>query len=159
MPLRQYVGIDVHAAAITWLQANLNDGRFRFAHLNARNGFYNPDGSSGPDNLVRLGLPPCDAACMFSVITHQKPEEARLTFTQLRRVLRHDAKLYFTAFIDEAIDHYGEAVPETPGLQSTYGPDTLIAIVESEGWHVDAIYPKDAGPFPLQQHAVVCTAN
>ncbi len=159
LPLARYVGVDVHAAAIAWLQANVTDERFRFAHMDGRNALYNPQGSVDPDALVRLALPHCDAACMFSVITHQRPEEALVTFRQLRRVLQDGAQLYFTAFIDEAAQHYAEAVPETPGMQSTYGLATLLALAEAGGWCVDAIYPKDPGPFPLQQHAIACTAR
>jgi len=154
LPLGRYVGIDVHAEAIAWLQDNLKDGRFKFAHVDARNTLYNPEGKTDPDALVRLNLPPCEAACMFSVITHQGPQEARLTLTQLRRVARTGGRLYFTAFVDEEVHDHIERVPDRPGLQSTYAPDTLIALVEAEGWRIDAIHPRTA----LQQHAVVCTA-
>jgi SAM-dependent methyltransferase len=154
LPLARYVGVDVNAEAIAWLQANLKDGRFTFAHLDARNAFYNPEGSSDPDALVRLSLPPCDAACMFSVITHQGPEEACLTLTQLRRVAGPGGQLYFTAFIDEAVRYYTDATPNNPGLQSTYEPDTLIGLVEVGGWRIEAIYPRTS----FQQHAILCTA-
>jgi SAM-dependent methyltransferase len=154
LPLARYVGVDVNAEAITWLQANLTDGRFRFARLNARNAFYNPEGSTDPDALVSLNLSQCDAACMFSVITHQRPEEARLTLTQLRRVARPGGQLYFTAFINEGVRCYTEASPNNPGMHSTYEPDTLIGLVEVEGWRIEAIYPSTL----LQQHAIVCTA-
>jgi SAM-dependent methyltransferase len=154
LPLASYVGVDVNADAIAWLQSNLTDGRFTFAHLDARNALYNPDGETDPDALARLNLPPCDAACMFSVITHQGPEEARLTFTQLRRVASPGGQLYFTAFIDEAVQHYTERIPNSPGSKSTYEPETLIRLVESAGWGIEAIYPK----IFLQQQAMVCAA-
>lgn len=154
LPLDRYIGIDVHAQAIAWLQANLKNERFKFAHVDARNANYNREGKTDPDALLRLDLPQCEAACMFSVITHQAPEEARLTLTQLRRVARAGGRLYFTAFVDEKVDGYTERIPDRPGMISTYAPETLIALVESEGWRIDAIYPKTK----LQQHAIVCTA-
>ena len=154
LPFRSYVGVDVHAEAIAWLQGNVADPRFTFAHLDTRNAFYNPSGGFDPDALLRLALPPCDTASMFSVITHQNPEEARVTLTQIRRVLKDGARLYFTAFIDEGVPYYTESAPDNPGAASTYGPDALLELVQAQGWRVEAVYR----PVPLQQHAVVCTA-
>ena len=126
-----------------------------FAHLDLRNAFYNPQGGIYPDALLRLGLPSCDTACMFSVITHQNPDEARVTFTQLRRVLRDSARLYFTAFVNEGVPYYTEAVPSKAGASSTYGPDALLELVQTQGWRIDSVYR----PGPFQQHAIICTAD
>jgi SAM-dependent methyltransferase len=155
LPLARYVGVDVHAEAVAWLSANLTGPRYTFAHIRARNSFYNPNGILDSDAMVRLNLPPCDTACMFSVITHQNPEEARLTFQQLRRVLEKGSRLYFTAFVDEGVPYYTEGLPANPGASSTYGPDALLEIVRAEGWRADAVYR----PVPFQQHAFICTAN
>jgi hypothetical protein len=79
---------------------------------------------------------------MFSVITHQAPEEASLTLAQLRRVAKARGRLYFTAFVDEEVDGYTERIQDKPGMMSTYAPDTLIALVEPEGWRIDAFIQK-----------------
>ncbi|HEY1475224.1 MAG TPA: class I SAM-dependent methyltransferase [Pseudolabrys sp.] len=66
-----YVGIDVNAEAVRWLQEHLSEPKFRFAHIDAQNLLYNPRGTPLAEHH---GLPFAaerfDAVCMFSVITH-----------------------------------------------------------------------------------------
>jgi SAM-dependent methyltransferase len=154
IPFGLYAGVDVNRDAINWLQQNLRDSRFIFAHSEARNAYYNPAGSDllGVDALVKLGLPAFDAACMFSVITHQAPQEARQIFGQLRQVVSDRGQLYFTAFTDHSVSYYVEKQPEAPGHMSTYHPDHLIELVEAAGWRVSRAYEKS----DLQQTAFVC---
>jgi hypothetical protein len=90
LPVGRYVGVDVNAEAISWMQQQLrDDGRFEFVHVDARNQLYNPHGTPDlpPRTLADRGVAPCDAACMHSVITHQDPDEARVTFALLRPVV------------------------------------------------------------------------
>ena len=74
-----YAGIDANREAISWLQSEVRDPRFRFEHLDMLNLKYQANGSSSVDEgaLERLALADFDAACMFSVITHQRPKELR----------------------------------------------------------------------------------
>ncbi|MES1156790.1 MAG: hypothetical protein ABUL73_03325 [Alphaproteobacteria bacterium] len=156
IPFGLYFGVDVNLDVILWLQANARDPRFTFAHLDTVNRCYNPKaGSADEGALEGLGVHACDAASMFSVITHQAPEEAQLTFRQLRRAIVDGGRLYFTAFIDHEIDDYVEAAPHEPGTKSTYNPSFLVALVEKAGWRVDAIHAQKA---TLQQPAFICTA-
>jgi SAM-dependent methyltransferase len=155
LPVALYTGVDVNAEVIAWLQEHVHGPRFRFAHLNARNALYNPAGQAlGAEALAELGLGDCEAACMFSVITHQSPDEARLTFAQLRRVIPIGGPLYFTALVDEAAGDYREGDPAAPGDLSTYHPSVVVELAESQGWRVSAIYPKGG----LQQTVFVCSA-
>jgi SAM-dependent methyltransferase len=157
MPFGTYVGVDVKRKAIVWLNENLKDPRFLFKHFDARNAYYNPKGSNShdADALLRLGVPTCDGASMFSVITHQSPDEARKTFQQLRRAVADYGKLYFTAFTEETLADYTERNREAPGHMSTYPPRQIIALAESGGWQVTAIYEKDS----LQQTGFACVAR
>jgi SAM-dependent methyltransferase len=157
IPFGTYVGVDVKRKAIDWLNANLQDPRFLFKRFDARNAYYNPKGTSshGADALVRLGVPTCDGASMFSVITHQSPDEAQKTFQQLRNAVANHGKLYFTAFTDETLAGYAERDQAAPGHMSTYPPQQLIELAESGGWRVTAVYEKDS----LQQTAFVCVAR
>ncbi len=100
-------------------------------------------------------MPTCDGACMFSVITHQSPDEARKTFQQLRHAVADHGKLYFTAFTEETLADYTERNQDAPGHMSTYPPQQIIELAESGGWRVTAIYEKDS----LQQTAFVCVAR
>ncbi len=150
-----YAGVDVHAEAIAWLKEHVRDPRFFHAQFEARNTLYNPQGRTDTEEgaLAALGAPICEAACMFSVITHQAPDEAALTFRQLRHVVEHSGRLYFTSFVDPSVEAYREARPDKPGLVSTYNPDLLMSLVRGAGWRIDSIYPKTQ----FQQTAFVCT--
>lgn len=151
-----YVGVDVNREAIEWLTENVNDTRFKYVHLDAKNTFYNRSGKSdlSDDILQRIGVPECDAVCMFSVITHQSPVEARQTFAQVRRVTRSGGQLYFTTFCSDDVDKYVEIEPRAPGQKSAYHPAFLMEMVEAAGWKVKAIHAKSQ----LQQIPFVCVA-
>jgi len=159
LPIGEYIGVDVNQEAIAWLQAELaQDDRFRFLHVDPPNRMYNPHGTpQAPRALADRGVTSCDAVCMHSVITHHDPQEARVTFGLLRPTVADGGRLHFTAFVDWSIDEYVEADPQSPGHMSTYHPDTLIDLLEGEGWRVDRIHPKDPGG--LGQTTFVCTAK
>jgi SAM-dependent methyltransferase len=151
-----YTGIDIHAEAISWLDSNLPPDRFAFHHLDAHNRFYNPAGRLLDENsLAGMVKGPCDVAIMFSVITHQEPSEASLTFRQLRKIVRSGGFLYFTAFLREIEAGFAELEPGEPGHKSAYSAETLCLLVEQAGWQVSKIYTQQE---TLQQPAFVCTA-
>lgn len=154
MDIGLYAGVDVNGAAIEWLQSNVADERFSFTQIAVSNQMYNPANATVADKnlLTNLGLSGFDAACMFSVITHQKPDEAELTFATLRECVVPGGALYFTAFIDPEKPGYYEATPRRPGLHSTYHPDMLVDLVERGGWQVQATYARSK----FQQAAFVC---
>ena len=92
-----------------------------------------------------------DAVCMFSVITHQAPDEAMAIFSLIRKSImtRH---LYFTAFIDEKVDSYLDADSANPRHQSTYNHDLMRSLLAEAGWSTERIYEPSFG----QQTAFVC---
>jgi SAM-dependent methyltransferase len=102
--------------------------------------------------LQRLALADFDAACMFSVITHQRPKDSKLIFSMLYRCVKPGGGLYFTAFIDETVHDCIGRDPSQPCLHSTYHPDFLIDLVRKSGWGVERTYL----PSPFQQAAFVC---
>ena len=149
-----YAGIDANREAISWLQSEIRDPRFRFEHLDMLNPMYQANGSSLVDEgaLQKFGLADFDAACMFSVITHQRPNDSGLIFSMLYRCVKPGGSLYFTAFIDETVHDYAEGDPSQPCLLSTYQPDFLIDLVRKSGWGVEKTYL----PSRFQQAAFVC---
>jgi len=150
-----YVGVDTNNAPIAWLKENLSDPRFRFEHLDMHNALYNPDGRTfGPNALRDMDLGTFDAACMFSVITHQEPDDAELIFSMLRPCA---ARLYFTALIDDSVDGYVEKDPERPLLLSAYSTARIIQLLSRTGWRVDNMFPVSLHLF--QQAAFVATAQ
>jgi SAM-dependent methyltransferase len=149
-----YVGVDVNRGAIAWLRANVADERFAFAHVNDHNPMYNRGGNPEEDyaGLRHFAASRFDAACMFSVITHQSPDEARRTFAVLRDLTGGSGLLYFTAFLDSRFAEYGEAAKQIC-LNSTYNPGYLSALCHTCGWAVERIYM----PAAFQMYAVVCS--
>lgn len=154
LEIGHYAGIDTNAAPIAWLQENVADPRFSFMHLDMQNEMYNVIGRSDNDanSVAQRGLTGFDAACMFSVITHQKPADAELIFAMLSRCVVSGGYLYFTAFADEGVDTYTEHDPAKTCHMSTYHPASLISMVARAGWSVADVYR----PSGFQQTAFVC---
>jgi SAM-dependent methyltransferase len=153
MDIGLYAGVDVNADAIAWLKANVHGERFRFERIDMRNPLFNPQGSAlGPDSLRDMGFADFDAACLFSVITHQNPEDAVTILRMLWRCVVPNGALYFTAFIDDTVDTFAEREPANPGAWCNYNPDYLIELAAAAGWSVKRIYPASV----LHQPAFVC---
>jgi SAM-dependent methyltransferase len=148
-----YCGVDVNEKAIAWLNANVHDPKLRFEHLNMYNPLYNAAGAETDNQtLERLGLSEFDAVCMFSVITHQAPDEAEKIFSMLYPCVSKGGKMYFTAFVDPTVEGYVERQPENPGMVSTYNPEPMLELLKKSGWTLLDVFP--AGKF--QQAAFVC---
>jgi hypothetical protein len=139
--------VDSNPDFIAWLGANLAGPRFAFTRIEANNALY-PNGERPIQDLAALPVEgPFDLACMFSVITHQDPDETRHIFRLLRPLA---PRLYFTAFIT-GTDGYAEGDPSKPRLYSYYGPGLLETLLTDAGWTLERIY----APVPYQQHAVI----
>jgi 2-polyprenyl-3-methyl-5-hydroxy-6-metoxy-1,4-benzoquinol methylase len=147
-----YAGIDVNAEAIRWLQEHLPEPKFRFAHLDAQNSMYNPGGKPTVEHTtLPFANEEFDAVCMFSVITHQAPDESMAIFSLIRKSIM-TKHLYFTAFIDEKVDSYLDADSANPRHQSTYNQDHMRRLLAEAGWGVERVYEPSFG----QQMAFVC---
>ena len=154
LDIANYTGVDVNAQLIDWLHKNLDDPRFKFIRLDMANKLYNLSGKEIEDYsaLEQMGLVGFDAACMFSVITHQDPSDAEAIFKMLHRSVNDGGSLYFTAFTSDAVEGYAEAVPGQLNLQSYYHPTVIKDLLVKTGWTLVEIYPEE----PLQQTAFVC---
>ena len=93
VPLKSYVGIDVYKEIIHFLAENTKDDpRLEFFHIDARNPTYNKGGVPLSVNTVLpIAGRTFDILCMYSVITHQLPDDAALIFTLLRRHVKDKA--------------------------------------------------------------------
>jgi hypothetical protein len=151
MEIDLYAGVDTNATPISWLLENVHDTRLQFHHLNMRSAMYNPAGViPSVETLELMQLRNFDAACMFSVITHQEPDEAELIFAMLHRCA---PRLYLTALIDDGIQGYVEQDPQNIGLLSTYSTERLKEMLSRSGWAVESIFP----PGFFQQTAFICS--
>jgi hypothetical protein len=90
---------------------------------------------------------------MFSVLTHQAPDDARHILALLRRYVRPDGHLFFTCFLDEAIDSFEDRSPERNGGRCFYNPRFLRELLAGAGWQTIAAYPAEP---PLIGDSFVC---
>jgi len=150
LPLGSYTGLDVHRALIEFLQEAVDDPRFTYRHVNVANRMYNRKGQAeAPYDKVDLGGRRFDIASMFSVITHQDPPEATLTFTFLRRHIREDGHMFFSAFLHEDDTPFQQLVPEKPDLMASYRLDHLTEILERTGWEVVSVVDPAPRDLPI----------
>jgi SAM-dependent methyltransferase len=155
LPLAQYVGVDCDREMIDFLATAVKDRRFSYHLLDAQHPFYNPRGSVrlGPD--IRLPIPEhhFDVVAMFSVLTHQCPDDARHLLAMLRRHVHREGRLFFTCFLDDTIETFEDRSPERNGGRCCYNAAFLADIVHRAGWQTLARHPAEA---PLIGDSFVC---
>ena len=156
----KYVGFDILKRHIDWLNENVADDRYRFAHFDGRNDRYNPDGKlSLADYLLPVDEPQ-DLITSLSVFTHLYEADIRLYLRMISEVMQPGALLYATWFLvnpdQQAFDRSGRSARPMPyRLNDTTlyqdEADPLLAIGHAEQavrewiaeaglWVSDAIY-------------------
>lgn len=148
-----YTGVDNSADLIRFLDGAVRDERFTFVFLDAHHAMYNPGGRRTQTRLP-LEEGAYDVASMFSVITHQDPEQTTDILTMLRRYVKSDGALFFTCFLDQSIATFEDRSP--PGMQGErcfYNPAYLRTLIERSGWRVVRHAPGEA---PLIGDSFVC---
>ena len=75
----------------------------------------------------------------------------------LRKHMRKNGKLFFSAFIDDDLDGFMDRNPDEPLLAGYYGRQYMRALVEQAGWKIEAFHDKD--PDRYIQHHLVCLPN
>lgn len=154
--LKSYVGIDVHKEMIDFLAQNVADERLKFFHIDVKNEGYNPQGTPmNIDTTLPIGNHKFDLVCMWSVITHQLPDDASVIFKILRKACKKTGRLFFSAAIDDGIDEYREQIPEAPTALSWYSSKSIKQLVENAGWQITSFEPRVAEGLP-NQDSFVC---
>lgn len=101
-PVGRYVGVDVSAEVIDWLQNNVSDPRFEYHHLDALNEMYNPTGTPlGDFERLPVGDEPYALLCLFSVFTHLGPGDYVSMLHLLRKHVKPDGVLVFSLFLED----------------------------------------------------------
>lgn len=103
----RYLGIDILKRPVAWCQRSLSpytEGRFRFRHLDVRNGRYNPDGVVAASDLrFPAQRASHDFVAVFSVFTHMYEADILRYLSEIRRVLKPGGRAVTTWFLfDEA---------------------------------------------------------
>jgi SAM-dependent methyltransferase len=150
----RYVGVDVYAEMIDWLQKNVRDSRFAYHAISFRNAAYAPGAPPITEaSVLPLGDERFDVACMFSVITHQDPADAEMILRLLWRYLKPTGRLYFTAFVDDAITRFQDRTEGGRGLLCYFNPGYLRELAARSGWVVEGAWPAES---PVVQGAFAC---
>jgi SAM-dependent methyltransferase len=131
----EYAGVDNYREMIEYLQRDVRDPRMSYVFLDAHHPIYNPAGQPlSPATRMPLGEGKYDIAAMFSVITHQNPDDSANIFRLLRRHVADGGHLFFTCFLDETIPAFEDRSAEKNGERVFYNPAFLEELVESCGW-------------------------
>jgi SAM-dependent methyltransferase len=155
LPFGQYVGIDCFSDMIEFLRASVRDPRFSYYLLDVRHPLYNPNGRAalGADTALPIPEMHFDIASMFSVLTHQYPDDSRHILTMLRRHVKPTGRLFFTCFLDDGIESFEDRSPERNGGRCFYNSAFLTQILVASGWQPTARYPSGG---PLIGDSFVC---
>jgi len=145
LPIGRYVGVDIDRGLIDFLRASVDDERFEYHFVDAYHPLYNAGGAPlSPSTTLPVGAD-FDVISMFSVITHQTPADSRCIFTMLRRHVKDEGALFFTCFLDEAIETHEDRSPEKNGGFCFFNRGFLISLVEGCGWRMVSSAPGE-GP-------------
>jgi SAM-dependent methyltransferase len=157
LPIGRYFGVDNFRPLIEFLQKNVEDRRFAYGFLDAYHPLFNPHGTAlTTETPLPVAEHDFDIASMFSVITHQNPDDSRCIFTALRRHIRANGHLFFTCFLDEKISTFEDRSPERNGGRCFYNPKFLTELVERCGWRQITSAPSEG---PLIGDAFVYQAS
>jgi len=102
LPIRRYVGIDIHPELIQFLQSNVTDDRFTYYTSNTQNAMYNPEGEPLSEK-TRLPLDEAsfDVVSLFSVFTHLAPNDYVAMLKLLRRYIKPEGRIFFSLIVNE----------------------------------------------------------
>jgi SAM-dependent methyltransferase len=154
IPVRSYTGVDVHRPLIEYLQREVDDPRFLFSCWDAHNAKYNPKGAKiAPESCLPIEGT-FDIIWLFSVFTHLDPSDANAMLAILRRHIRPDGSMLFSAFLDDKIDSFEDRRPDHPLSYPCYAERYLRELVMANGWNVSSVNPPSREHFI--QHYLVC---
>lgn len=104
--MEHYHGIDVKRNHIEWCQefiAKKHPG-FQFAHIDARNERYNPEGKLIDDEFrFPFNVGRFDIIYLFSVFTHMIANDIKIYLAEFQRLLSPFGKIFLTAFIEKDV--------------------------------------------------------
>jgi 2-polyprenyl-3-methyl-5-hydroxy-6-metoxy-1,4-benzoquinol methylase len=151
VPIGSYTGIDVEPHLIRYLSAHIQDARFHYVHWPVYNAMYNPTGALSIRDTPLPVSGTFDIIWLFSVITHLVPDDTDALLGQLRKHVRDDGRLFFSAFLDDSIESFEDRVPEKPLLRAFYSERFLRSILHKNAWQVEQKHPAE---YLIQNHFV-----
>jgi SAM-dependent methyltransferase len=135
LPIGAYTGVDNYEEMIEFLRRSVRDRRFSYVFLDAYHPLYNPSGAKLDANTT---LPfeeeSYDLISLFSVITHQAPEDSEMIFRLLRRYIKPGGHLFFTCFLDDSIESFEDRSADRNCGFCFYQPSLLEHLFTRAGW-------------------------
>jgi len=145
IPIKSYTGIDIDEPLINYLAGNVQDTRFSFHYWHTYNEMYNATGEK-LTKRSKLPLPQdkkFDVIWMFSVITHNNPTDTECLLYILRKYIKKDGRLLFSAFIDNNIATFEDRIKDQPLLTAYYNENFMRQIISRTGWQVKSAHDKN----------------
>ncbi len=155
IPIKSYTGVDVHLPLIDFLRESVDDSRFAFAHWDVNNAMYNPGTSARMERGAALPIEgDFDVVWLFSVFTHLDPQDSDALLGILRRYVRPNGRLFFSAFLPARVQGFQDLDPANPLVFAAYSEDYMRELVTRNGWEVLRVDAPDAGR--IIQHQFLC---
>lgn len=139
-----YLGVEVQRRHVEWCSDHLTSRfpGFKFAHVDALNERYNPQGSN--ERRLPISDGSCDVFYAFSVFTHMRGVEVEAYLHEVRRVLAPKGRALFTSFVEQDVPDeaenpagYGPLMWRTPLHCVRFSLERMLAMVEDAGLIVD----------------------
>jgi 2-polyprenyl-3-methyl-5-hydroxy-6-metoxy-1,4-benzoquinol methylase len=156
LPIKSYTGIDIDESSINYLINNVQDSRFSFYYWHVYNEMYNTTGQrlTKRTRLPLLKSKKFDVIWMYSVITHNYPPDTQYLLSILRRHIKKDGGLLFSAFLDNTIDTFEDRLKDQPLSIAYYNETFLRRLISKAGWQVESLYNKR--PDAVVQNLFLC---
>jgi SAM-dependent methyltransferase len=173
----RYVGVDVYADLIDFLNNSVDDPRLSFAHMDSHNEMYNPDGKP-LENFDQLPVDEqYDVICLFSVFTHLAPHDYSQMLKLLRPYIKEGGKLLFSLFINErtaggnglvdnltrgmqevssgtaVVPDFQDLDKDNPLKYAVYSKNYAYQLISETGWDVDRLC-EPLGDNQIQHHFI-----
>jgi SAM-dependent methyltransferase len=135
----EYLGVEVQLPAVRWAQERLAwlGDRFRFAHVDIQNDFYNPAGRT-TRGAARIPADDdsADVIVLGSVFTHMQEDGIRAYLKEFRRTLRPGGVAAFSYFDSTSFWHGEETLiadPEVPDKATVYSRNRIAQMLRDTG--------------------------
>jgi hypothetical protein len=135
--------MDVHAQIIQYLKDNVSRPSFFYFQVPFKNERYNKKGIPMTKNSELPGtIKAYDLITLQSVFTHFNPPDFLALLHVLRRYAASDARLFFTCFIDNTMEHdFIDLVPDKPLLNAVYRESYIREMLEESNWKPISLEP------------------
>jgi SAM-dependent methyltransferase len=147
--IREYRGLDVDKRFLRWARNHITPEHpnFQFIHLDAKNEYYNPEGTKmGYDLTLPFAEGEFDIICLFSVFTHMLTDDVKIYLKELHRILHPDGKAFMTANLEDGvpdveenpIGYRGKTQYRNPLATVRYNREFFENLLEESGFHLES---------------------